>query len=72
MNPGQSREQVIAELEMLATAIGTQAEQVGRIASQVLDDSHRLELWAIAMALQDESNAAREQARVLWSVGLKQ
>jgi hypothetical protein len=42
--------------------MGMQAEGVGRIAHQISDDVHRLELWAIAMELEEESNAVREHA----------
>jgi len=63
----RSGEQLIAELEMLATTLGMQAERIGKMASLATDDSHRLELWAIAMDLEDESETARKQANALWT-----
>lgn len=67
----RSCEQLIAELEILATVIGTQAERVAKMASVVACDSHRLELWAIAMDLEDESDTAGKHARVLWHGGTR-
>ncbi len=54
---------------MLATAIRMQAERVSRLASA--DDLHRLELWAIAMDLEDESKVAGEFASNLWHRGTR-
>jgi hypothetical protein len=62
MQPEQ--EQWIAALEMRATMIGLQAERVGLIALQMTNDLHRLELWSVAMDLEDESNALREQIQL--------
>jgi hypothetical protein len=62
MQPEQ--EQLIAALEMRATVIGLQAKRVSRIALQMTNDLRRLELWSVAMDLEDESNAIREQIRL--------
>ena len=62
-----SSEQLIADLEMMATAISQQAEQISRLASRSAEDTQRLELWSIAMNLEDQSKAARKQACGLWS-----